>query len=261
MTQTGESIGAVVTEKVLANLADFWEHPVPGRFGDGIPRRIAGSQCDQQIPAGTQNPYWEIVRQLPVSAIEYHYQGRMDPDCHWFSPGEELRSFTDRHTLCMTFAWSIISPGDVAWIKSRLNSTGIVEPGAGHGYWAWQLAQAGIDVAAYEPADPEGNAFVLGDEPWFPVRRCDHTVVAEHPEHALLLCWPSYDKSWAAEALRAYEGSQLFYAGESWGGCTADDDFFGLLDTEWEEASTAPHHVTYSGIHCYLTEYQRKGGR
>lgn len=131
------------------------------------------------------------------------------------------------------------------------------EPGAGGGYWAWQLAQAGVGVAAYEPASPAENNFVVG-EPWIPVQRGDHTVTADHPARSLLLCWPSYDESWGTEALRAYKGTQLFYAGEGPGGCTADDEFFDLLAAGWDEVGDCPHHVTYSGIHCYLTEYRRK---
>ena len=258
MTTTGEPIAAIVTEKVLANLADFWADPQPERHSGRMPQRIAGSRYDQQIPAGTQNPYWEIVRQLPVGSIGLHYEGRMEPDCYWFGPCDDLRSFSDRHTLCMTFAWSIISPGDVAWIKSRLNGAGIVEPGAGHGYWAWQLTQAGISVAAYEPRDPGDNNFVAG-QPWFPVLPGDHDTPKHHPDRSLLLCWPSYSEPWASQALANYKGGQLFYAGEGWGGCCADDSFFELLDAEWEEADTAPDHVSYSGIHCYLTEYRRKG--
>jgi len=47
--------------------------------------------------------------------------------------------------------------------------------------------------------------------------------------------------------------------GEPEGGCCADDAFFGMLDAEWDEVGDCPHHVTFGGIHCYLTEYRRKG--
>lgn len=250
-------LNVVVTEKVLATLAEFWQHPVPERFSGRMPVRIAGSKYDQQIPEGTRNPHWEIVRQMPVSSIDLQYQGIYSPDSYWFAPGDDFRQLADRYSLCATFAWSIISPGDVAWIRERLNGAGIVEPGAGHGYWAWQLAQAGVDVVAYEPAVADANSFVIG-EPWFPVQQGDHMVTAGHPDRSLLLCWPSYSESWAAEALRAYKGGQLFFAGEGPGGCTADDAFFDLLDAEWDEVADCPYHVTYSGIHCYLTEYRRK---
>ena len=254
-----ETINAIVSEKVLASLMEFWEHPHPNRYGE-MPQRIAGGPRDQAIPDGVQNPYWEIVRHLPLDAISMKFWGRGDPDPYWFGPGDELREFGGRHSLCAGFAWSIISPGDVAWIRERLGGAGIVEPGAGHGYWAWQLAQAGVDVAAYEPIAPEDNTFVIGDKPWLPVLPGDHDAVKHHPDRSLLLCWPNYGEPWAAWALAAYKGSQLFYAGEAAGGCTADEAFFELLEAEWDEVGDCPRHVTYSGIHCCLTEYRRKTG-
>lgn len=229
------------------------------------PPKLDDGHYDQPpLPPGHRNPYWEIIR-------EYH----LDDPSRFGMP-----SSFDRHHLCMTFAWSIISPGDVAWMKERLNGRGVVEVGAGKGYWAAQLAQAGVDVVAYDPAfvlcpfgSPEfhsttcedcgGSGFVFQNKyatgnPWFPVQRGNHAQVALHPDRTLLLCWPTYDDSWAQRALAVYEGSQLFYAGEGWGGCCADDSFFETLDSEWEEVDRCPAHLTYVGIHCDLTEYRRR---
>ena len=257
MTET--KLSAVVAEQVLTNLAAFWADPLPDIMGRQ-PARIAGSPHDQEIPEGVRNPYWEIVRQLPVCGISLEYDRRYQPDGHFFSPRDPMRQVASRHSLCPAFAWSIISPGDVAWIAGRLDGRGVVEPGAGGGYWAWQLAQAGVDVAAYDPAAETGSKYAVG-EPWFTVLTDGHEATAHHPDRSLLLCWPSYSEPWAAQALACYEGDQLFYAGEGPGGCCADDAFFDLAEAEWTEVGDAPAHVTYSGIHCYLTEYRRKAAR
>ena len=180
-----------------------------------------------------------------------------EPDGYAPMPGKDGRCLVSRTSLCGLYSWSIPSPGDIAWILERAAGRGIVEPGAGAGYWAWQLAQAGADVAAYEPQDPADNHHVDGG-PWFPVQRGDHTAVAAHPDRSLLLCWPTYADPWAAEALAAYEGDQLFYAGEGEGGCCADGEFFEALTAGWEDAGDCPFHVSYSGINCYLTEFRRK---
>lgn len=243
---------------VLRALAAYWADPQPDRTFGRMPKRIAGSEFDQQVPEGIRNPYWEIIRQLPCDVIGQPWRkNRPEPDAYFFDPRTTNRMLTDRGHLCATYSWSIPSPGDVAWITERLAGRGVVETGAGLGYWAWQLAQAGADVIAYEPEDPAGNDFVTG-QPWHPVLRDDHGASAHHPERSLLLCWPSYSQPWAAWTLATYKGDQLFYAGEGEGGCCADDDFFSLLDAEWEDAAGSPHHVSYSGIHCYLTEYRRK---
>lgn len=244
---------------ILADLADYWADPQPDRYSGKIPGRIAGSEWDQQIPGGTANPYWEIVRQLPLDSILDPWRPRPEPGTHVLAgdgPGG-LRYFADRHALCGTFAWSICSPGDITWIGDVLGGQRVVETGAGGGYWAWQMRQAGIDVAAYDPAEPGAHYFARRE--WSPVLPGDASAAGKHPDRALFLCWPSYADPWAAQALACYQGDTLIYAGEGEGGCTADDAFFELRDAEWEEIGDCPAHISYWGIHCYLTAYRRKG--
>jgi hypothetical protein len=257
MTNATENTAPLDAPALLASLAGYWEDPKPSRFTTGIPKRIAGGEHDQPVPDGIANPYWEIIRQIPCDTFGGLWRKRPEPDAYFFDVDSGYRMLVDRGRLCVTYSWSIPSPGDIAWITERLAGRGIVEPGAGGGYWAWQLSQAGADVIAYEPEHPDDNTFVTG-QPWFPVLRGDHGEVAHHPDRSLLLCWPSYDQPWAAWSLAAYKGDQLFYIGEGSGGCCADDTFFELLHAEWEEAGDCPAHVTFSGIHCYLTEYRRK---
>jgi hypothetical protein len=253
-----ETLAEVHSWALLAALAEYWQNPQPDEITHRVPGRIAGSEHDQLVPDGISNPYWEIIRQAPLDTIGSPWRKfRPEPDAFFQAPGERGRYLVSRHALTGLYSWSIPSPGDIAWIMQRSEGRGIVEPGAGGGYWAWQLAQAGADIIAYEPADPADNHHVDG-EPWFPLLRGDHSVTAQHPDRSLLLCWPTYGDPWAAKALAAYEGDQLFYAGESNGGCCADDAFFELLDAEWDEVGDCPAHVSFSCIHCYLTEYRRK---
>ena len=245
------------TRALLADLADWWASPSPDKFTGKIPGRIAGSQWDQEIPEGIQNPYWEIIRQLPFEDTSLPWHTGPEPATHIILDGyANIRYFADRFALCGTYSWSICSPGDIAWIKGILGGRGIVEPGAGTGYWAWQMEQAGIDVVAYEPAEVTDNKFAHRE--WTTLLRDDHAAPKHHPDRALFLCWPSYAEPWAAQALSCYSGDMLIYAGEPEGGCTADDDFYRLLDAEWEEIELAPAHISYWGIHCYLTVYRRK---
>jgi hypothetical protein len=226
-------------------------------YRDRAPRRIAGSEWDQQVPEGTQNPYWEIIRQLPLDPIPLPWHYRPEPMLHWLhGPRDEYKMFADRFDMCGTYSWSICTPGDIAWLKDVLAGRGVVEPGAGTGYWAWQMEQSGISVAAYEPNQPEpGNHFARRE--WTTVLRDDYLAAKHHPDRALFLCWPSYADPWAAQALACYSGDLLIYAGEGEGGCTADDEFFRLLEAEWDEIGYSPKHVSYWGIHCHLTAYRR----
>jgi hypothetical protein len=93
---------------------------------------------------------------------------------------------------------------------------------------------------------------------YFPVRRADHAAAGLHPGSALLLCWPSYSKPWAEQALAAYRGDLLIYIGEGEGGCCADDGLFDRLDREWSEVESSPHHLTWWGIHDQMIVYRRR---
>lgn len=221
---------------------------------------IIGTVWDQVPAPGAQNPYWEIVRHMPARA-DWHGAGR-SPEGYWVGDVQVIRrshdAGLDRTSLCARYAWSIPSPGSVAWIANLAGERGVVEIGAGSGYWAWQLSQASVDVVAYDPHPVgEDNKFAKRG-PYYPVRIGDESAAADHGDRALMLCWPSYCTDFAEQAVRAYPGDLLVYIGEGHGGCCADDGFFKLLDEEWDEIGSRSLHVTFSGIHCRLTAYSRR---
>lgn len=112
---------------------------------------------------------------------------------------------------------------------------GVVEIGAGTGYWARQLHDAGVNVVAYDIAPPPSkqNQWFAGQEPCFPVRRGDHHVAAQHTERTLLLVWPTRNEDWAADAAQVHldaGGERLVYVGEPPGGRTGDLRLHAVLD-------------------------------
>jgi hypothetical protein len=218
----------------------------------------------QPVPRGRQNPYWEMVQRLPVDTLF----GRGNPDGHGLLRIVDAPADLHRQDLVRAYSWAIPSPGDIRWMRKHLHGQSVVEMGAGGGYWAWQLEQAGTDVLAYdvnpysaEWENPATTRWFTGEQPFHAVYQGEFSEVKYHPGRALLLCWPSYGEPWAAQALACYTGDDLFYIGENAGGCTADDDFFDLLTAEWEYCGSSPAHVTYSGIHCELEHWKRKKGR
>ena len=243
---------------VLADLDELWRR---GEFRDwqNKPRvRLADSVHDQQ-PVG-DNPLWEVVRNLP---LDPHMRAigntahAVEVDGHAYVGRPGLTRYpAGRTALCMTYAWAIPTPGDIAWIVDQLDGRAVVEIGAGTGYWAWQLSQAEVDVLAFD-TEPGGNDW-CGEVQYHPVHHGGPDQAAEHPARALLLCWPPYGSPMAAEALSIYAGDLVISIGEPEGGCTGDDEFFRLLEKGFDEVGDSPHHVTYSGIHCYVTAYRRK---
>lgn len=253
---------AVDPSRVLADLKAFWDDPKPGILGNIPHGKIAESKYDQIVPVGTDNPYWQIVRLIPFDDL-FGLELRLRPrpaDFIFTRDAEDRLDFiTTRDELCRTFAWGIPSPGDIAWIRDVLEGRGIVECGAGGGYWTWQLRQSGVDVVAYEPHDSAKNCMALRQ--WSLLRQGNHKAAILHPDRALFLCWPSNKDPWAAKALAAYQGDLVIYCGADF--CCADEKFFKILDDRWDEISSSPAHVSYSTIsYERLTAYRRrKSGR
>jgi hypothetical protein len=243
LDQSAEEIMVTVSAE-LAEIHQWWAR----RTHREPVHRIAGSAHDQITPAGIDNPYWEFVRQLP-SVLDAREGSRPDGFARELPVGH--------HLLTKRYAWAIPSPGDLVWLARVLGHRGLVEIGAGSGYWAWQARQAGIDVIAYEPTDSSVNGYTDGTE-YSTVLRDGHAAVPRHPDRALLLCWPSRGAPWATTALGAYTGDLLIYIGQPRGGQCADDGFFQLLDRTWTPIDSSTHHVSWRHTPSAMTAYHRR---
>lgn len=138
-----------------------------------------------------------------------------------------------RRQLITRYGFAVPSDEALTTIE-RCSPQGVVELGAGTGYWAFLLQQRGIDVVAFdvEPAPSERNEWFAGTQPWHPVHRGDHGVVGQHPRRTLLIVWPTKNEIWAATALERYYdagGECVAFVGEGPGGHTGDDVFHALL--------------------------------
>lgn len=200
--------------------------------------------------ANTDNPYWDIV----APAVSEH-DGRRVVNCK--HPNGSGRLGFAEMMLQSVYAFAIPSPETVAWMSEFCGSRRLVEVGAGRGYWSALLAQAGIDVAAFdcEPPDQAGN---IDFQPaagqrdvWHPVRRCDEqlTEVDLGSDDVLFLCWPpGWGNPMASRALAKLEqagGERLILIGTPRGGMTATDDFFDALEAGWQMESQDPQFVSW----------------
>ncbi len=157
-----------------------------------------------------------------------------------------------RDKLVYKYAWAIPTWEAIDTIK-RYSPNGVVEIGAGGGYWATLLRKRGVHVDAYDIQD--GHYWEKAAK-WARVEKGGPENAARHSTSTLFLCWPPYSDPMAYEALMAYEGSTLVYVGEGNGGCTGDERFFDLLEAEWDliSALTIPR---FYGIHDALYVYRR----
>jgi hypothetical protein len=171
---------------------------------------------------------------------------------------------------CKKFAWAIPDEKALTAIADH-SPRGVVEIGAGGGYWTKMLRERGVDVIAYDPA-PHLSDWHEGA--WTEVLLGDYTAVIGHSDRTLLTVWPEYEAAWSHQMIELFEGEKVVYVGEGWGGCTGDDRFHQLLGgvgcTCWggeectcdlsaarfKEISTVGI-PQWAGIHDYLSVYQR----
>lgn len=220
------------------------------------------ADADQRAP----NAYLESFRQV-MRGVGIELEQMTDGDW-WYRTLDTGRSLLDvwrerdRHLARYGFA---IPNDEALGAIAAYAPGGVVELGAGTGYWAHMLhGRFGVQVAAYDthPITPDGKSGNTYFDPrgtresFFEVRQGDHAVLAHYPDATLLLCWPPYDAPMAADCLKAYRGGTVAYIGEGAGGCTGDDEFHGRLEYEWTEVEDIMI-PQWHGIHDRLRIYTR----
>ncbi len=169
-----------------------------------------------------RNPYLHDVLSL-VAKLKNQGSTEMD-----------LRNFRDE--LICEYAFSI--PYQSA-IQTICRYSPLVEIGAGNGYWAWCLAQAGADILAYDshppadtdPLDPMSGNRWFHDE-WLPVTDGDADMAGKHPDRTLFMAWPEPGSLMSSMALYSYMdagGKTLVYIGDP--ESSGDDIFHKKLRT------------------------------
>ena len=168
---------------------------------------------------------------------------------------DALSQFMTRQQLTASYAWAVPTPEAIEAI-AKLSP--IVEVGAGTGYWAWLLREAGAEVHAFDIAPPPTPNDYGHTRTWSEVQVGDarKAMAGGRRTHTLLLCWPPMSDM-AYTALLAHRGEHVVYVGEGYGGCTANDEFHELLAARYEAIATPPI-PRWWGLHDYCTIYRRR---
>lgn len=120
--------------------------------------------------------------------------------------------FQARLRLVDEFSWAI--PGRMAIAAIAGFARDIVEVGAGHGYWARLLHDAGVSIRAYDNGSWKYAAT------WYPVGQADGLPEAERGAECLMLVWPHPGAYYHVDALADFQGHKFVYVGEEPGGVT-----------------------------------------
>ena len=169
---------------------------------------------------------------------------------------ESMARTPNRQRLVRKYCWTIPDPDTVAFVAHHAHS-GLVDPLAGTGYWAYLLTQVGVDVVCY---DLNPGATLLtngwhGEDLYAEVCAKDCAEAAAlHPDRTLLLSWPPHGKDVGARTVKSYGGKRVIFIGDTRG--TGDPQMHGILDAEWIEVDTR-QPVQWWGIDDRVGVYER----
>jgi hypothetical protein len=147
-----------------------------------------------------------------------------------------MERYMARQRMVARFAWAIPTTES---IELLLRHAPLVEMGAGTGYWAWLVRQAGGDILAFDryPPPDRRNRWHAGERQWTEVQPGGPRRLTRHAGRTLLLCWPPQDEPMAEQCLQVYQGQIIIYVGE----LDAGDAVAGDLPAD-TSAPTRPSH-------------------
>lgn len=150
----------------------------------------------------------------------------------------------DKRSLLMTHRSEFVSEYSFTIpyyeiLKKIASYSPIVEIGAGSGYWARCLSEAGADVIAYDSHPPgeqspwewyNGNPWF--DDSWYGIIKDDESAAAQHPDRTLFLAWPMPSSPMAYNALVSYKnagGKTIIFIGDPHPASSGDEFFYQML--------------------------------
>ncbi len=208
-----------------------------------LPKRISDKEAidglDAWWKAGEAKTGWDLTKipkedyttakMLEGSPNDKNVLLQLYKDLCAFSPltSEDDRDaieerFEWRTCLCTYLAWAV--PNDKAIQALKNLGKPILEIGAGTGYWAWLLKEAGVDIVAYDAKDSHGGQYFRFRHECVRDGGAEQASSEEHAGRALMLCWPdivgdsALDDSdrgtFGFDTLKAHVGDTVIYIGE-----------------------------------------------
>ena len=135
----------------------------------------------------------------------------------------------------------------------------IVSIGAGFAYTESIASEKGADIIATDIQPNDKNKWCTKGEFYMEVEKLSGVeAVEKYSSRNVFMAWPPYDNPMAYEvALNMEIGKTLVFVGESYGGCTADDNFFQYLASNFEEQDTEANIPSWSGIYDNVQVYKK----
>ena len=213
-------------------------------------RRLKTAEALRQIPAHSAYELMRVTAQSVCSntmyevTLGYRYlnnllQHQNEEQEAWLKQAAiqatHYAMWKMRHLYTQRYGFPVITPEAISIIGRSLAGRPALEIGAGNGYLAHRLQQAGIDVLPTDAHLLQTNPYDLGQAEYTTVLQAEATTaILEFPELELLWSWPEAGPaSW--QALQQFQGETFIYIGEhDPDGCTGGQDFHDLLEQEFK---------------------------
>lgn len=223
---------------------------------DGVDIRLLPGGCFNQSPTRNQSS-----RDEKDFRVE-DYKKSINIYDKYNNNNNPMLSFALRGQYVEKFAWGVVDNGVVSFIAKHVQGIAL-EIGAGKGWLACNMrALMGNDVWIATDGMCSHN-INENTKKWTSVIHMNAAdSVEKFPEaNCLVIMWPACEASYAYNALQKFlerinEDSRIIFWGENKGGCTANDDFFDLLDGNFvldEENIYYPYQ--WYGFHDYIRVY------
>lgn len=171
----------------------------------------------------------------------------------------ELPSFFERFSYIEDFGYYLPCMEVVKYIKKM--DVKWVSVGCGRGYFERILQLHGVDVIATDKFTVEDNLYFRGGlhrkTPYTEIELLSASdAITKYHDRNVIFSWVSYGEPWGYEALKLIKsGLKVINIGESYGGCTGDDDFNIYLNTNCQVLERLPHEPFF-GIHDSVHLYK-----
>ena len=213
---------------------------------------------------------------LPIGKINLSYQKLLDDGLvpielehdlkdNYFKPRMEtgLNQFLIRDKYIKKYGFSLLSNSFLDILSDEFRGKKIIEVGSGSGWLAHNLQKKGIDIVATD-INVQKNSYGFVEKFTDVLEVDSKEFIKNNNYDCILMSWPDYSTSFAYNILKNMKiNKTLIYIGESYGGCTADDNFFDLLEqkavlNDSLSISLNRHYNQWSGLHDRVFIYNTK---
>lgn len=171
-----------------------------------------------------------------------------------------IQIYENRSSFVRKYGWGTLGIESilevVEFIATGQNEKNVLEIGGGTGWFASLVIAAGIKD--YVCTDPHLDNQV-GEAEHIPIEelKAVEAVMAYPQANVLISVWPTYEGTFASEALALFRGNFFVYVGEDADGCNAESSFFEQLEKEWILVAKADC-LQWLYIHDSVFMYRRR---